>query len=75
MQTKFQLNKKEKQINIKMGKLCHVYINQMRPGLTMLGEAVTRGNEGYQCFHDKFNRNKYLCLKNKSNTKMKSYQT
>lgn len=34
-----------------MGKLCHVHINQMRPGLTMLGEAVnfsvTRDNEGY----------------------------
>lgn len=23
-----------------MGKLCHVHIYQMRPGLTMLGEAV-----------------------------------
>lgn len=34
-----------------MGKLCHVHINQMRPELTMLGEAVnfnvTRDNEGY----------------------------
>lgn len=74
MQTEFQLNKIEKQINTKMGKPRHVHINQMRPGLTMLGEAVnfsvTRDNEGYQCFHDKFNRNKYLCLKNKSNTKI-----